>query len=80
MQPIKRTVYFSVCNGERIDEHGEYVDFSETIEGDFSPVRATSVLQRRHADKTIRVNNTESIAKVYVLSPENFMKYAELAE
>lgn len=77
LSPIKRTVYTTICNGERVNEHGEYEDFTCELLGDYSSVRATAALRRKYQDDTITISNTETTAEKRILSVENFLKYSE---
>lgn len=76
MQAIKRTFYTTTCTGERINDHGEYEDYTTTLEGDYSAVRATKYLQRKLKDQSLYINHTECNSETRILSIEDFKKYS----
>lgn len=77
MRSIKRTVSMTACTGQRLDSvTGEFEDFTEVLEGLYSRDAAQAHLRRVHHDATIVVASVEQDSHVYVLSGEDFLKYA----
>lgn len=77
MRSIKRTVSLTTCVGRHLDSvTGEFEDFFEVLEGLYSRDAAQAHLRRTCHDDTIVVASVEQGSHVYVLSGEDFLRYA----
>lgn len=76
MRRIMRTVQMTIAFGQRISALGEYVDVCEDLEGIHDRAEAQKRLRRKYKDDTIIIAKTETYEGTYVLSGEDFLKYA----
>lgn len=77
MRSIKRTVSMTSCMGQHLNSvTGEFEDFTEVLEGLYARDAAQAHLRRVRHDGTIVVASVEQDVHVYVLSGEDFLKYA----
>ncbi len=78
MRSIKRTVSMTACVGQCLNPvTGTFEDFTEVLEGLYARDAAQAHLRRTHHDDTIVVASVEQDVHVYVLSGEDFLKYAK---
>lgn len=78
MRDIMRTISVTGCSGQCINALGEFEPFSDVLEGIVGdPRQATIRLRKIHNDQTITINHTEPHVGQYVLSAEDFVKYAK---
>ena len=80
MRRIKRTVSYTAAFGQRINALGEFEDVCEALEGVHDAKFCQAKLRRKYDDDTICINYVESETGTYVLSGEDFLKYATLVE
>lgn len=80
MRRIMRTVQMTICFGQRVNALGEYVDVCEDLEGIHDRAEAQKRLRRKYKDDTIIIAKVESYEGTYVLSGEDFLKYAKCIE
>lgn len=74
---IYRTITTTVCNGQHIDDHGEFADFTDIILKNVSPQEATRILRTRHGDQSIAINNVETDTRRYSMPITQFLSLAE---
>ena len=77
---IMRTVTVSACNGQHVDDHGEFADFSDVIIGHTTPEKATRYFRKKLGDSTITINNVESETRQYTMSLLDFIIHATQKE
>lgn len=78
---ITRTYTLSTCNGQRVNrDSGEFEDFTDVLVGDYTPIRATRALRRKHHDETISIVNVEKETKKYRMDALAFMAQAQIVE
>lgn len=74
---IYRTITTTVCNGQHINDHGEFEDFTDIILKNVSPQEATRILRTRHNDQSIAINNVETETRRYSMSVAQFLALAD---
>lgn len=76
MRSIKRTLTFTVAFGQRINALGEFEDIVETLDNEHDAKDCQKRLRKKYNDDTICINHVEVDTGTYVLSGEDFMRYA----
>lgn len=74
---IYRTITTTMCNGQHIDDHGEFADFTDIILKNVTPQEATRILRTRHNDQSVTINNVETETRRYRMSITQYIAYAE---
>lgn len=78
MRSIGRKFYWSNCVGQRYNfETEEFEDFSITILGNYSPLRATRYAQKQYKDSSIIIFNVEIEEHYHKMSAEKFLEESE---
>lgn len=77
MRSIKRTVKMTLAFGQRVSALGEYVDVCEDVEGIWGRAEAQKKLRKKYNDDTIIIAKVETYEGEYILSGEDFLKYAK---
>lgn len=78
MRSIKRTVSLTACTGQRLNPlTGGFEEVCEVLEGLWDRDGAQRHLRRVRHDTTITIASVEQDTHVYVLSGEDFFKYAK---
>lgn len=72
---ITRTITLTECNGQCVNEHGEFVDFSERLIGVYTPESATKRL-RNLFNQTVTINNVEVFTDTYTVRTIDFVNMA----
>ena len=70
---IGRSIQLSHCNGQRLNEQGDFEDFHELVMGSITPKSATRYFRKVFADDTITVNNVETDVDYYSMPIEDFI-------
>lgn len=73
---IMRSITFSACLGKRVNEAGEFENYSCVLTGEYTPERATRTLRRLESDQSITIVNVDYDTKKYVMDIEDFVKHA----
>ena len=77
MRSIKRTVTLTACTGLRLNPlTGDFEEVCEVLEGLWDREGAQRHLRRVRHDTTITISYVDQCTHVYVLSGEDFLKYA----
>lgn len=78
MRSIGRSFYWSNCNGQKYNyETDEFEDFSFTILGNYTPIRATNYARRKFKDSSIVITNVEIERHYHKMSAEKFLQESE---
>lgn len=78
MRSIKRTVSLTACVGQHLNPiSGRFEAVNEVLEGLWDRDKAQRHLRRVRHDDTITIAAVEQDTHVYVLSGEDFIKYAQ---
>lgn len=73
---IGRTVTFSHCSGQRVED-GVFVHFEFDLLGDYAdPVKATNTLRRRLSDPSITITRVEQDSGYYSMPIKKFVETA----
>lgn len=78
MRSIGRKFCWSNCSGMRYNyDTKEFEDFSCTILGNYTPMRATKYVQKNYKDETIIIFNVEIEEHYHKMSAEKFLQESE---
>lgn len=77
---IYRTVITTMCSGQQINDHGEFVDFYDEINRDVGIETANRVLRRRYGDESIVINRIEKKTAKYRMPISEFVRWADKIE
>ena len=77
MASIGRRIKITECNGQRVNEAGEFEDFHVTLFGSYTPERATRRLRREYHDTSITINQVEESSAYHKMDIEKFIAESE---
>lgn len=69
---IMRNVYFTVCDGDMIDNAGDTHPYHDVLVGQFKPKRATRYFARVDPDSNIRIIKTQIYRQLVSMSFADF--------
>lgn len=72
---IGRTITITHCTGKCVVD-GEFVDYNETLIGDYNLQSATNTIRRRTKDNTIVITNIEKDVDYYSVPLDVFIETA----
>lgn len=74
---IMRTVYYTVCDGDTIDNAGEVHPYHDVLIGQYRPKRATKYFARVDPDARIRIIKTQVFKQLVSMSFADFWLASE---
>lgn len=77
---IMRTVYFTVCDGDTIDNAGDTHSYHDVLVGQYKPKRATRYFARVDPDSNIRIIKTQVFKQLVSMSFADFWLAAEASK
>lgn len=78
---IMRTVYFTLCEGDVLDEgNAKASPYHDVLIGKYTPKRATRTINGKDPSKHIRITHTVVMSQLVSMSFWEFWQYAEASD
>lgn len=77
MTDVKKKIYVTECNGQKVDENGEFVNVHYELNGRFTVITATKKLRRMNDDPSITINHVKETQETYRMELSKFIENAE---